>query len=433
MSKLSVHLENYLKLRRQLGFKLAMPGHLLPNFVRFAERQRASFITSKLALRWATQPANIIPAQRANRLGMVRRFAEYLSAIDPRTEIPPQKLLPYQFRRQTPYLYRDEGVLRLIAAARRINPSNELKGTIYATLFGLLAVTGMRVGEALGLDREDVDLKHALLTIRRAKGNKSRFVPLHPSTEHALRRFVAIRDRAFPDPIAPFRFGQRVEVEQRLPLRLPGPIGCHARVPPDAVLMNVVLPDVVDAFTSEFRKRDAVLGSEDGQRFLAIGLVARIGFEPRSRLGILLLDPRKRVAIVNVFQPNVGIVRVLRYTVTGLIAHRLGLISIHVRARSKGEDQPRHSQSRNLHCGPANCPFFAIMDSYLRGRMPSPPIAATLHRRVTIQARPCRSKRQSYSAPRGARLGLSSPCAPAHETNGPRRRTTRAGRACRGA
>lgn len=202
MSKLSVHLENYLKLRRQLGFKLDMPGRLLPNFVRFAERQRASFITSKLALRWATQPVNIIPAQRANRLGMVRRFAEYLSAIDPRTEVPAQKLLPYQFRRQAPYLYRDEEVLRLIAAARRINPSNELKGAIYATLFGLLAVTGMRVGEAIGLDREDVDLKHALLTIRRAKGNKSRLVPLHPSTERVLRRYVTIRDKTFPEPIS---------------------------------------------------------------------------------------------------------------------------------------------------------------------------------------------------------------------------------------
>jgi integrase len=133
---------------------------------------------------------------------MVRRFAEYLSAIDPRTEVPAQKLLPYQFRRQAPYLYRDEEVLRLIAAARRINPSNELKGAIYATLFGLLAVTGMRVGEAIGLDREDVDLKHALLTIRRAKGNKSRLVPLHPSTERVLRRYVTIRDKTFPEPIS---------------------------------------------------------------------------------------------------------------------------------------------------------------------------------------------------------------------------------------
>ncbi len=143
MNKLSVHLDDYLKLRRQLGFKLHMPGILLRKFVRFAEQEQASFITTKLALRWATQPRNIIPAQRANRLGMVRRFAEYLSAIDPRTEIPAQKPLPYQVRRQTPHLYTEEEILRLIEAARQIDPSNELKGLTYATLFGVLAVTGM--------------------------------------------------------------------------------------------------------------------------------------------------------------------------------------------------------------------------------------------------------------------------------------------------
>jgi integrase len=125
-----------------------------------------------------------------------------LSAIDPRTQIPPQKLLPYQFRRQTPYLYRDEEVLRLIAAARQINPSNKLKGATYATLFGLLSATGMRVGEAIALDREDVDLKNDLLTVRRAKGNKSRFVPLHASTGRAFQRYAEIRDKTFPEPIS---------------------------------------------------------------------------------------------------------------------------------------------------------------------------------------------------------------------------------------
>ena len=108
---------------------------------------------------------------------------EYLSAIDHRTEIPPQKLLPYQFRRQAPYIYREDEVVRLIEAAQTINPSDELKGATYATLFGLLAATGMRVGEAIALDCEDVDLKHELITIRRAKGNKARFVPLHKSED----------------------------------------------------------------------------------------------------------------------------------------------------------------------------------------------------------------------------------------------------------
>jgi integrase/recombinase XerD len=202
MSKLSLHLSNYLTTRRQLGFKLVMPGRLLRNFVRFAERKRARFITTRLALRWAVQPPNILLAQRANRLGMVRRFAEYLSAIDYRTEIPPQKLLPYQFRRQAPYVYSEEEVARLIQTARRINPRQELKGVTYETLFGLLAATGMRVGEAIALDREDVNLKNDLITIRRAKGNKSRFVPTHPSTSQMLLRYAALRDRTFPDPIS---------------------------------------------------------------------------------------------------------------------------------------------------------------------------------------------------------------------------------------
>ena len=206
MSNLSVHLKNYLKLRRGLGFKLHSAGMYLRNFVRFAEAKRARFITTKLALRWATQPTNIKPVQKANRLGTVRRFAEYLSAVDPRTEIPAQGLLPYQFRRREPHHYRNEDILRLMEAARRIDPTNELKGVTYATLFGLLAVTGMRIGEALALDRVDVDLNQALLTVRRAKGNKSRLVPLHVSTRQELQRYADIRDKIFARPLSPSFF-----------------------------------------------------------------------------------------------------------------------------------------------------------------------------------------------------------------------------------
>lgn len=206
MKSLSVHLSNYLKLRRQLGFKLRMPGRLLPNFVRFAEQERASFITTKLALRWATRLSNLKPAQRAYRLSMVRRFAAYLSAVDPRTEVPNQNLLPYKSGRRTPHLYRDEDVLRLIDAAWQIYPAHELKGAACATLFGLLAVTGMRIGEALGLDRADVDLDLGLVTVRRAKGNKSRLVPLHASTQQALRRYAAMRDGVHTRPESPSFF-----------------------------------------------------------------------------------------------------------------------------------------------------------------------------------------------------------------------------------
>jgi integrase/recombinase XerD len=156
-----------------------------------------------MALEWATQPPNIGSAQRANRLGMVRRFAEYLNAADPRTKVPPQKLIPYQFRRREPYLYSEEEILQLIAGMCRIEPSGGPKGSTYGTLVSLLAVTGMRVGEAIALDRDDVDLRQSLLTVRRAKGNKSQLVPLHSSTCRALQRYAALRDRTFPQSVSP--------------------------------------------------------------------------------------------------------------------------------------------------------------------------------------------------------------------------------------
>ena len=200
MSAFGDHLEKYLKLRRQLGYRLREAEGLLRKFVRFAQEEGASFITTKLAFRWAAQPA-IKPAQRGARLGMVRRLAEYISAFDPRTEVPPQKLLPCQYRRRPPYLFRDEEVARLIRAAQEIAPEDELKGPTHGTLLGLLAVSGMRVGEALALNREDVDWRRNLLTIRRAKGNKSRLVPLHESTAQALQEYADLRDKVYPQPL----------------------------------------------------------------------------------------------------------------------------------------------------------------------------------------------------------------------------------------
>jgi integrase/recombinase XerD len=200
MSALGDHLEKYLKVRRQLGYRLREAEGLLRTFVRFAQEEGASFITTKLALRWAAQPA-IKPAQRGARLGIVRRFAEYISAFDPRTEVPPQKLLPCQYRRRPPYIFRDEEVLRLIRAAQEIAPEDELKGPTHGTLLGLLAVSGMRVGEALALNREDVDWKRNLLTIKRAKGNKSRLVPLHASTVRVLQEYAILRDKIYPRPL----------------------------------------------------------------------------------------------------------------------------------------------------------------------------------------------------------------------------------------
>ncbi|NIR31074.1 MAG: tyrosine-type recombinase/integrase [Gammaproteobacteria bacterium] len=206
MSELQTTLDEYLAVRRVLGVELALAGRLLQRFVDFAQRQGARFITTQLALEWATQPLEAQPAQWANRLGMVRRFAQYCSAIDPRTEVPPSELLPHRFRRPPPYIYSDEEIARLIQAARQLPPLTGLRPHTYSTLFGLYAVTGMRVNEPLRLNRDDVDLAHAVLSVRGTKFGKSRYVPIHPSTQRVLQRYAARRKRLCPNPQSPSFF-----------------------------------------------------------------------------------------------------------------------------------------------------------------------------------------------------------------------------------
>ncbi len=197
--------ENYLAMRRALGFKLVDQGAVLCQFVVFLEKEKAPFITTALALRWATQPFGVEPAWWANRLSFIRGFARYWSATDPRTEIPPMGLLPFRNKRAVPYLYTDEEIKRLLEAARYLPPFTALRRWTFPTLFGLLAVTGMRVSEAITLQRDDVDLSAGLLTIRLTKFNKSRLVPIHPSTCEALRQYARHRDRIYtPRAGSPF-------------------------------------------------------------------------------------------------------------------------------------------------------------------------------------------------------------------------------------
>jgi integrase len=198
MSPLRKAVEDYLAMRRALGFKLRLAAGMLREFAALAEAQRASHITTALAVRWATQPVGVQPAQWANRLGVVRRFARFLSASDRRTEVPPLGLLPYRYRRKPPYIYQDAEIRRLLKAAARIASATGLRAASYSTLIGLLAVSGLRISEAIALDDQDVDLAEGVLTIRRTKFGKSRLVPLHPSTVRALRRYQRTRDRIRP-------------------------------------------------------------------------------------------------------------------------------------------------------------------------------------------------------------------------------------------
>lgn len=200
MNELRKNLEEYLSIRRKLGFKLQRAGKLLPDFVLFAEKESASFITVELALRWATQSKDCQTAWSAARLGIVRGFAQYQSVIDPRTEIPSQELLPYRYYRRPPYIYSNDEVIRLLKAAQQLQSPLGFRAAAYSSVLGLLAVSGMRISELIGLNHKDVDLIHGIITVHQSRFGKSRLVPIHSSTQKALRKYEILRDKIFPKP-----------------------------------------------------------------------------------------------------------------------------------------------------------------------------------------------------------------------------------------
>jgi integrase/recombinase XerD len=182
-------LDDYLALRRCLGFKLHDEGVQLPQFLVFLRNKKAAHITARLALDWIVQSAG---AGRTKRLRMVRGFAQYVAAFDSRTEVPPTDLIPTKFIRPRPHIYSEDEIRRLMEEARKY-AYDKPRGT-YHCLLGLLAVSGLRIGEAIRLRMEDVDLGNAVLTIHDTKFGKSRLVPLHPTTVNALRSYKQRRD-----------------------------------------------------------------------------------------------------------------------------------------------------------------------------------------------------------------------------------------------
>jgi integrase/recombinase XerD len=195
MNTLRQAVQEYLTLRRSLGFKLRDAGKLLQAYVKFMEEQRAPYITTKLALAWAQQPSTVQPAEWARRLSVVRIFARHRSATDPRTQIPPKGLLPYRPKRARPYLYSAQEIRCFLRAALSLPARGGLRPWTYHCLFGLLSVTGMRIGEARNLELQDVDLRTGVLTIRSGKFGKSRLIPIHASTRRVLADYLARRDR----------------------------------------------------------------------------------------------------------------------------------------------------------------------------------------------------------------------------------------------
>lgn len=206
MSALQAALDEYLYIRRSLGFKLRYEGTVLPQFLLFLEKENASFITTALAIKWATLPENVLPIHWSHRLAMVRTFARFHCALDSRTEIPPPDLLPHRYHRKPPYIYDDVEIARLLQASNHLQSATGLRAATYSTIFGLLVVTGMRISEPIALDRCDVDFAQGILTVSQTKFGKSRLIPIHSSTVDKLKEYGRQRDELFSKQKSPSFF-----------------------------------------------------------------------------------------------------------------------------------------------------------------------------------------------------------------------------------
>lgn len=195
LSTMRAVVEEYLATRRKLGFALHVEGQELGRFARFAEQVgHAGPITTELAVRWATLPAKADRLYHARRLDMVRRLARHRAVFESATEIPADGLLGPSYRRREAHIYSDDEIAALIGAAAQLGPSEGLRPLTYMTLFGLLACSGLRISEALGLERQHVDLDAGVVTIAAGKFHKSRLVPVDPTTVRALRAYEERRD-----------------------------------------------------------------------------------------------------------------------------------------------------------------------------------------------------------------------------------------------
>jgi integrase len=204
MSALRGELDRYLVIRRAVGFKLARAELLLADYLRYLDAIGSGTITTENAFAWASLPPNGHSSWWGQRLSVVRAFARHLHAIDPVHEVPPPRLLPARTHRAVPYLYSEADISALMAAARELR--SPLRAATFETLVGLLTVTGLRIGETLRLDRDDVDLDDGVLRVRQSKFNKSREVPLHPTTVDALAAHARRRDQLCPRPRGPSFF-----------------------------------------------------------------------------------------------------------------------------------------------------------------------------------------------------------------------------------
>ena len=199
MKSMIKHLSEYVAARRALGTRLEEPAQTLRQFVKFLARRKTPFITVAVALEWSQQSRGVQRATWARKLSMVRQFARWMNALDPRHQVPPRRLLNVRHRRGKPHIYSDDEITRLMAEAAQLKSADRMMALTLETLIGLLAATGLRPGEAASLRNDDIDLRGQVLAIRESKFGKSRLVPIHPSTATALERYARHRDQSFRD------------------------------------------------------------------------------------------------------------------------------------------------------------------------------------------------------------------------------------------
>ena len=263
MSGLAGHVEDYLRLRRALGFKLRFHGQVLPSLAAYLEAAGATTVTAELAVAWAGLPQGVHPVVWSHRLGAARGFARYLKTADPAAEIPPDRVWTTVAPRRQPVIFTDGDIARLLQAARALNPP--LRAATFEAMLGLIAATGMRLGEATGLDRAGTDLEAGLLTIVSTKSGRDRLVPLHPTVTAALAGYARRRDELCPAPSTTRFFVSSVgtPVHERLAdlafAQLTGRLG----------LREAALRDAQDKLDAEIRGRhklEADLGDDAGRR-----------------------------------------------------------------------------------------------------------------------------------------------------------------------
>lgn len=201
--RLSLELQRYLHIRRKLGYDLSTSARVLQQFVSFLEAHSETYLTTALFVQWMQGFGKASQSTWARRLGMVRLFALWLQSLDPGHEIPPQSLIPSRYRRQPPYIYSDDEIRRIIAAAGRLPSIQGVRAIMYPTFLGLVSVTGLRISEAISLNGRDVDLDTGIITLHHGKNGNGRILPVTACTKSHLKEYVRQRDRLLgytPDP-----------------------------------------------------------------------------------------------------------------------------------------------------------------------------------------------------------------------------------------